>query len=74
MASDIKGQADEQLQKSLRDLREQLRVFRFEGQGSRTRNVRGGRNMRREIARILTELRTREAANKRNVASKEVNA
>lgn len=52
----------EELQKFVADKREALRVFRFEGEGSRARNVRGGRNLRREIAQILTELRAREIA------------
>ena len=46
--------------------REALRVFRFEGAGSRTRNVREGRELRRDIARILTEIRAREIAAKKN--------
>lgn len=51
-----------ELQKLIADKREALRVFRFGGAGSRTRNVREGRTVRREIAQILTELRKREIA------------
>ncbi len=51
-----------EIQKMLADKRESLRVFRFEGAGSRSRNVRGGRTLRREIAQLLTELRAREIA------------
>jgi ribosomal protein L29 len=58
--ADITKQEISELQKDLADKREALRVFRFEGAGSRTRNVRGGRTLRREIARILTELRSRD--------------
>ena len=50
------------MDKMLADKREALRVFRFEGAGSRARNVRGGRALRREIARIMTELCARELA------------
>lgn len=57
----------EALQKMIADKREALRVFRFEGQGSRRRNVREGRTVRREIARILTELTARRREEK-NVA------
>jgi len=53
----------EDLQKDLADKREALRTFRFGGAGSRTRDVRGGRNIRKEIAQILTELRKRELSN-----------
>ena len=39
--------------------RESLRSFRFGEAGSRTRNVRAGRESRKLIARILTELTKR---------------
>lgn len=57
--ADFKEQGTEELEKVVIDKREALRVFRFEGAGSRRRNVREGRNLRREIAQILTELRSR---------------
>lgn len=47
------------LQKMLHDKREALRDFRFKSAGSRVRNVKEGRNDRRDIARILTELNGR---------------
>jgi ribosomal protein L29 len=53
-----------ELTKQLADKREALRAFRFGEAGTRARNVREGRNIRREIARILTELRSREIASK----------
>ncbi|HEY4525414.1 MAG TPA: 50S ribosomal protein L29 [Candidatus Paceibacterota bacterium] len=52
----------EDLQKLVAEKREALRVFRFEGEGSRTRNVRAGRTLRREVAQALTELRKRTIA------------
>ena len=52
----------EDLQKLNVEKREALRVFRFEGAGSRVRNVRSGRTLRREIAQILTELKARQIA------------
>lgn len=60
--SDFSKQDVEELRKLIADKREALRVFRFGGAGSRTRNVREGRNVRREVAQILTELREREIA------------
>jgi len=50
------------MQKLVADKREALRIFRFEGAGSRRLNVREGRGLRREIAQILTELRARQIA------------
>ncbi len=54
----------EDLQKLIADKREALRTFRFGGAGSRTRDVRSGRNLRKEIAQALTELKAREIASK----------
>jgi len=50
----------EDIKKSIIEKRESLRTFRFGGAGSRTRNVREGRTLRKDIARLLTELRSRE--------------
>ena len=61
-----KDKSLETLQKELADLRENLRKFRFGGAGSRSRNVREGRNLRKDIARILTELNARKLALTKN--------
>jgi len=60
--ADITSKGTEELQKTIADKREALRVFRFGAAGSRSRNVREGRELRREIAQHLTELRAREIA------------
>ncbi|RJQ34970.1 50S ribosomal protein L29 [Candidatus Parcubacteria bacterium] len=62
MAKEFEKQSVEDLQKMIAEKREQLRVFRFEGEGSRRRNVREGRNLRREIARVMTEITARKIA------------
>ncbi|HEY4487874.1 MAG TPA: 50S ribosomal protein L29 [Candidatus Paceibacterota bacterium] len=67
MAKEFEKETIESLQKMIADKREALRVFRFEGEGSRRRNVREARTLRREIARIMTEL------NARNIASEAKN-
>ena len=59
MANVLKSQEIGELQKALVEKREALRGFRFGGAGSRSRNVREGRGLRKEIAQILTELRAR---------------
>lgn len=58
----------EDIQKEIAQMREALRVFRFGEAGSRTRNVREGRKLRRDIARLLTELRARALASKKKTA------
>ena len=65
MADVIKTQSTENLLRTVAEKREALRAFRFGGAGSRVRNVREGRNVRREIAQILTEVRSRETAEKK---------
>lgn len=61
--ADITKQSVEDLHKAINEKREALRGFRFGGAGSRTRNVREGRNLRKEIARMMTELASRKIAN-----------
>lgn len=60
--ADISNKSNEEIQKQVIDMRESLRSFRFGGAGSRSRNVREGRTLRRDIARLLTELSKRKKA------------
>ncbi len=60
--SDFQKQTADQLQGLLAEKRGALRDFRFGEAGSRTRNVKEGRTLRKEIAQILTELRARTLA------------
>jgi ribosomal protein L29 len=57
--TDWKKKTDVELEKSLREKRKALQEFRFGSAGSRTRNVKEGHNLRRDIARVLTELNAR---------------
>jgi ribosomal protein L29 len=61
--ADITKKTIEDLHKDIAQMRESLRAFRFGGAGSRTRNVREGRTLRRDIARMMTELASRKIAN-----------
>jgi len=65
--TDMTKQSTEDLKKSIAEKRVALRTFRFGGAGSRTRNVREGRNLRKEVARVLTEIRKRETATNKKV-------
>ena len=58
--ADLKTWSTDDLQKEIAAKREGLRAFRFGGAGSRTRNVREGRGLRKEIARLLTEMNSRK--------------
>ena len=44
------------LNKLMADKKEALRVFRFGAAGAKTKNVKEGRAIRKDIARIMTEL------------------
>ena len=50
------GQSAVELKKALTDKREAFRNFRFGTAGSKTRNVKDGRLIKKEIARIMTEM------------------
>lgn len=56
---DLKDKTVVDLTTMLAEKRKALSNFRFAIKGSKTRDVREGRNFRREIARILTELALR---------------
>ena len=62
MAEDYTKKNEKDLMKFLVDKREELREFRFGIAGSKVRNIKAGRDTRREIARILTELKKRTGA------------
>lgn len=58
---DFKTKSSVELHKLLTEKREALRVFRFGISGSRTKDVKAGRNLRQEIAQIMTTLKQAEA-------------
>ena len=53
---DLKTMSETELKKLLADKCETLSNFRFGISGSRTKNVKEGKNTRHDIARILTVL------------------
>jgi ribosomal protein L29 len=58
--SEFKNKTTEDLNKALAEKRKALSTFRFNISGSRTKNVKEGRNTRKDIARILTELNSQK--------------
>ncbi len=58
--SEFKNKTDKELAESIAEKRELLRTFRFGIAGSKTRNVKEGMTVKRDIARILTELSSRK--------------
>ena len=70
--ADFKKYSVDDLHKEVAEKREALRSFRFGSAGSRSRNTREGRNLRKEIARLLTEVNARNPKRSR-IASKAKN-
>ncbi len=54
---DILKNDKEQMKKLLAEKKQALQQFRFNMQGSKVKNVREGRNMKKDIARINTALK-----------------
>ncbi len=54
---DFKSATAGELEKFVADKREELRVLRFSGSGSKNHNVKLARTLRKDIARALTEIR-----------------
>jgi large subunit ribosomal protein L29 len=57
--ADIRKKSDAELEKLLREKRDELQQFRFSIAGTKVRNVKQGQHLRRDIARILTVLNER---------------
>lgn len=57
--TDLKKKSIKDLNKMLKESNEKLREFRFGSAGSKVRNVKDGNNLRKTVARILTEVNTR---------------
>ena len=60
---DTKTKTDADMRKMLADKREALRVFRFGAAGAKTKNVKEGRAIRKDIARILTAMNGKKESN-----------
>ncbi|MEK9184731.1 MAG: 50S ribosomal protein L29 [Patescibacteria group bacterium] len=58
--TEFKNNTDKELVQLVADKRESLRAFNFGIAGSKTRNVKEGKNIKKDVARILTELSSRK--------------
>jgi ribosomal protein L29 len=57
--SAFKNKTEQDLTKLAAEKRKSLQAFRFGSAGSKTKNVKEGLNLRKDIARIMTELNSR---------------
>ena len=53
--------SDADLAKTLEEKRTAVRQFRFDITGSKVKNIKEGTNVRKDVARLLTEQRKRKA-------------
>lgn len=64
--AEFKDKKDAELIKLLVEKRKLLHDFNIGTSGSKTRNVKEGQNLKKDIARILTELNTRKHGQPKN--------
>lgn len=56
LKENLKGMKKDELEKELSTLRENLRAMHFKAEGSRSKNVKESAALKKQIARILTEI------------------
>ncbi len=61
----LKNHNQDDLLKIVADKREELRGLRFSASGSKNRNVKLARTLRKDVARAMTELTAQKAAAKK---------
>ena len=52
----LKGMKMDELKTKLINLEENIRVLRFKAQGSKSKNVKEAATLRKQVARVLTEI------------------
>ncbi|MFA4975405.1 MAG: 50S ribosomal protein L29 [Candidatus Paceibacterota bacterium] len=52
----LKGMKKDELKKELIGLEEKIRVLKFKAQGSKSKNVKESATLRKQVARVLTEI------------------
>jgi len=65
LLKDIAHKTQADLSKMVADKRESLRTFRFGSAGAKVKNVKEGKTLRRDIARILTVMNSSKAEEKK---------
>ncbi len=54
--SEIKGKSKSELLKTLKEKRDAFQTFKYELAGGKAKDLKKGRNIRKDIARVMTEL------------------
>lgn len=56
----LKGMKKDELKKKLVDLEENIRILNFKTQGSKSKNVKEHTTLKKQVARILTEINAKK--------------
>lgn len=56
----VKGMKEAELKKELVNLHESARIIRFKSEGSKSKNVKELATLRKQIARVMTELNSKK--------------
>ncbi len=68
--TEFKNKSKKDLFKTLNEKKDALQNFRFGGAGSKSKNVKEGKNIRKDIARILTEINSQVRADANKIDTK----
>lgn len=60
LRDNLKGMKKEELKKELALLREEVRVIKFKAEGSKSKNVKESATLKKQIARVLTEINKKQ--------------
>ena len=60
--AEVKRKSENELQRTLKELRERLRQLRFDLSAGKVKNIREIRAIKKDIARILTTLNSKKDA------------
>ncbi len=55
-SEDLKRMKKDELKARLINLEESIRILRFKAEGSKSKNVKESANLRKQVARVLTEI------------------
>ena len=61
----LKGMKKDELKKKLADLQESIRVLKFKAEGSKSKNVKELAAIKKQVARVLTEINKNNKNNKK---------
>ena len=62
---DLVGKSEKELQAMVHQMQGSLQKFRFGVSGGKAKNVKEGKNLRKDIARVMTEMSARRVAAKK---------